>query len=379
MIQKTSSIFFLIAVFKAVFLQATRSVHRPKENWMPRIEVNMRQSTRTSKNSLYASHMEASVLKKFDWDFLKTKLLPPAMISHRNHPEEYTSGKVLDDEINNLLDEIKDKKKEYRDFVVLKKLDFNRKWGVGLIVFKFKKYPFVLKLFIEKPETFVNPCSKGFQPYFFFFMGGGINRHLMGFTRIKNLEIIREAIKNDPRWSQIIDTPRKWFWLPREPEWLNVTAYNLNGVQEQSIEIPAVYAIVADWIKSTRNLSLRSKKSRTLGIKLSRIVGNRIDPHMGNFILEDLSDLFFEKSENSSQDKLPDYEDFDIDQYREKIVLIDTEHFPSLVGLKKPLEFDGYLSWYLQLMGKFAQEKFFRTKSYRKSFQLNPAPEYLAL
>jgi len=364
---------FWTAILYSTIVYAIRSVHRPKDLCMPRIEVDWA-GEKTKKNILYASHLESKqILKKFDWDFLQSRLLPPSPLPHRNDPTQQTSGIELDTLLNKLLDEIKEGKKEYTDVTVLKRLDFNRKEGYGLIVFKCKHHPFVLKLFIERPESFVNPLSKGFQPYFFFFMGGGINRHLMGFTRIKNLEYIRDALKNDPRWAAIIDTPRKWFWLPKNPQWLSIRAYNLDGISEQTIEIPAVYAIVADWIHSTKELSLRSRTSRTLGIKLSRILGNRIDPHMGNFILEDLSHKEEAVTDQMEEDNLL------INPKKERIVLIDTEHFPSLVGLASPLEFDGYLSWYLQLMGKFAQEKFFRTKSYRKHIQTHPIPEFLAL
>jgi hypothetical protein len=355
-----SILFFYICLIQQSLIHGTRSVHRPKELWMPRIEVDWVGES-TKKNILIASHIESvQMLKKFDREFLLSRLLPEGKIEHRNNKEVTTDGSELDSLINKLLLEIDERVKEYTDFSILKNQDFNRKLRCGLIVLKFKKYPFVLKLFIERPESFVKPYTKGAQPYFFYFMGGGINRHLMGFTRIKNLETIRKQIKEDPVWSEIIDTPRKWFWLPKEPKYLELRAYNLNTIDEQIIQIPAIYGLVADLIISNKELTIRSKTSRELGIKLSRVVGNRIDPHMGNFMLED-------SSLDSNGQKI------------EKIILIDTEHFPSLVGLKKPLEFDGYLSWYLQLIGKFTQEKFLRTKQYRKQFQINPPEEFLAL
>ena len=357
MIKIVSILFFCITLIQQDLMYGTRSIHRPKESWIPRIELDWAGES-TKKNILHASHIEAlQILKKFDKDFLLSRLLPKEEIEHRNHKEITTQGAQLDALINGLLVEIENKAKEYTDFIILKSKDFNRNLRCGLIVLKFKEHPFVLKLFIERPESFIKPYAKGMQPYFFFFMGGGINRHLMGFTRIKNLETIREQISQDAYWSNKIDTPRKWFWLPKEPKYLELRAYNVNTIAEQIIHIPAIYALVADLIESNKELSLRSKTSRELGIKLSRVVGNRIDPHMGNFMIE-----------KSSSDSEP-----------EKIVLIDTEHFPSLVGLKKPLEFDGYLSWYLQLMGKFTQEKFLRTKYYRKQFQINPPAEFLAL
>jgi hypothetical protein len=269
---------------------SARSAHRPSYSWTPRLEVHWTQSpttTETTIHTLESTHLEPDqILKKFDKQFLLSRQLPATEISHRNAPEKTTSGENLSTLINNLVLEIEKQVKEYTDFIILKDKDFNRSERCGLIVLRFKDYPFVLKIFMERPESFVKPYAKGMQPYFFYHMGGGINRHLMGFTRIKNLELIKETIAKDPYWSELIDTPRKWFWLPTEPHFMTIHAYNFNGVQHQEIEIPSVYAIVSDLIIPKRELSIRSKSSRQLGIKLSRIVGNRIDPHMGNFIIE---------------------------------------------------------------------------------------------
>jgi hypothetical protein len=374
-------IFFFIIIIQQQYSLHSRSPHRPSQRWIPRLEVDW-SGEYTKKNILEAAHLEPEqILKKYDSAFLTSRLLPRDQIAQRIDPEKKTSGQELNELINKLINEIEAKKKEYKDFKVLKDKDFNRAARCGLMVLRFNDHPFVVKLFMERPESFVKPCTKGMQPYFFYYMGGGINRHLMGFTRIKNLETIRELLAKDPYWSNIIDTPRKWFWLPDNSRFMTIRAYNFNGIDEQKIEIPATYAIITDLIIPQRELTLRSKSSRQLGIKLSRIVGNRIDPHMGNFMIEakNREEEPVQKNKTKSPSSIILEQGISLDPKRERIVLIDTEHFPSLVGLKKPLEFSNYLSWYLQLMSKFATERFFTSKQYRKQFQLNPPDPYLAL
>ncbi len=373
-------IFFFIIIMQQPYSLHSRSAHRPSQRWIPRLEVDW-SGEYTHKNILEAAHLEPDqILKKYDSAFLSSRLLPRDQIVHRTNSER-TSGEELNKLINKLINEIEAKKKEYKDFKVLKDKDFNYSARCGLMVLRFNNYPFVVKLFMERPESFVKPCTKGMQPYFFYYMGGGINRHLMGFTRIKNLETIRELLVKDSYWSTIIDTPRKWFWLPDNPRFMTIRAYNFNGINEQKIDIPATYAIVTDLIIPQRELTLRSKSSRQLGIKLSRIVGNRIDPHMGNFMIEAKASEEEPLKTTITNDttSITLEEGISLDTKKERIVLIDTEHFPSLVGLKKPLEFSNYLSWYLQLMSKFATERFFTSKQYRKQFQLNPPDPYLAL
>ena len=60
-----------------------------------------------------------------------------------------------------------------------------------------------------------------------------------------------------------------------------------------------------------------------------------IDPHEGNFL--------FEKGSN-------------------KVVIIDTEHFPTMIGLKKEMHATNYFSWYLEMGINFMKNHFFQTK-----------------
>ena len=147
---------------------------------------------------------------------------------------------------------------------MLKDSDFNSRSVSGLIILKFKEYPFVLKLFIKTPETFVKPLSEGMIPRFFFRMGGGINRHLSGFTRVKNLEEIRKKIEANPEWNELIDTPRKWFWLPKNPRWIEVRSKNIGPSGELKTELPAMYGIVADFIENDKSFSLWNTEDREM-------------------------------------------------------------------------------------------------------------------
>jgi hypothetical protein len=85
-----------------------------------------------------------------------------------------------------------------------------------------------------------------------------------------------------------------------------------------------------------------NKTDRKWALELSYFLDLRIDPHINNFLIE-----------KSTQ----------------KIVIVDTEHFPSMIGLRKPVTFKSYLTWYRQLMWKFAENKFGRSKRKRREMQ----------
>lgn len=198
---------------------------------------------------------------------------------------------------------------------------------------------------METPQSFVSPFSKGFEPCCFFVMSGGTSRYLLGFTRIKNREAITKKIADDEHWHDKISTPRKWFWQPQKNRWFEVKSKNL-GTKDRTTKLPGVYAIVCDAIDAEA-FNMANKDDRKFGIELSHFFGTRIDSHINNFLVE-----------NSSQ----------------KIVVIDTEHFATQVGLREPMEFDGYVSWYWQLATKCIGNAFFRTKKERLLFQKNPPP-----
>jgi hypothetical protein len=318
-----------------------RSKHRPIDPESPHIII--KSSCQNQKVILENSHLqEAPFFYLFDKEFLYKKFLPENAIHYRYNHSEYVQGKTLSFLIQTLIIEIQNGKKEFSDFIILKKRDFDKKRRTGLMVLKFKNYPFVLKLFIEGPDSFAHPFEKGFEPCCFFLMGGGVNRHLCGFTRIKNLENLRAKIKHDPYWAQKVDFPRKWFWLPQNPTWLTLESYNIGPDKNKTITIPATYAIICDHIAIERTFSLHNKEDRQYALALSNFLQQEIDPHINNYVIE---------------------------QKTKKIIPIDSEHFPSMVGIEHPRLCKSYVEWYSHLSCKMLKDTFGTTKRERRNAQ----------
>lgn len=295
---------------------------------------------------------ESALFKTFDKKLFFERFLPQSEINYR-YEQKSVPGSTLDTLINELVEEIVQStkpRKEYRNFVVLKNRDFNHRTHSGLIVLKFKNYPFVVKLFMETPQTFVRPYSKGFQPSCFFILGKGINRYLAGFTRIKNQDFIRTQINNDPELMSTVDMPRKWFWQPANNRWFELKGTNIGPTKDHVLQLPSIYALVCDKIDGERTLDFFNKDDRELGMSLTHKFNNRLDPHIDNFIIE---------------------------KDTKKIIIIDTEHFASIVGLREPQTFDNYLSWYTKLASKFLSDALWTNKKERIQEQLNPIPDTL--
>lgn len=325
-----------------------RSPYRPQDPLMPEIITHWQGSSKTYHLRDYCLE-EYPIFHKFDREYFMNHLLPDEPISFRNAPDKHVNGDHLKQLIEELLIELtRKKRKKFKHFKVLKDSDFNERSVSGLIILKFKEYPFVLKLFIKTPETFVKPLSEGMIPRFFFRMGGGINRHLSGFTRVKNLEEIRKKIDADPEWAELIDTPRKWFWLPKNPRWIEVKSKNIGCSGELKAELPAVYGIIADFIENDKSFSLGNPEDREIAIKFAHYLENRVDAHVDNFMVEKSTGI---------------------------IVLIDTEHFPTMVGLKEQIEYDNYPTWYYKLSRKCFKDIFLRDKQKRRDIQAHPTPE----
>lgn len=323
-----------------------RSILRKTDPCMPEIITKWSDENKTYRLRDY--HLEEHALfTKFNHEHFMSHQLPRGPIIYRYDKNKSVDGEQLHKLAQHLLTEIYSHKKEYTHFKILKNSEFNIRAASGTAILKYKKYPFVLKLFIKTPETFVRPFSEGFVPSCFFIMAGGINPYLCGFTRIKNLEIIKEKIDNDPYWSKIIDLPRKWFWMPTNNRWFILTGKNIGNKPVQSVKLPSVYAIIADAIKSKKTLSLLNKRERKLAIQFSNYLDNCIDAHVDNFMIE--------KGTN-------------------KVILVDTEHFPTKVGLKSAIKYSTYASWYCQLAWKCFTDKFTHHRSYRENLQKNPCP-----
>lgn len=343
-------IFALLCLLDIANNMRGRSIHRPDDPLMPKITTRWLDSDKTY--YLKDSHLEETPLfKTFDKTYFYQHMLPKSDITYRNNPSHTVSGKVLGQLAVNLLDEILRQKKKFTftHFNVIKNRDFAAKDKSGLLIFKYKKYPFILKLFIENPQGFVRPYAKGFEPTCFFTMGSAM-RHLTGFTRIKNLEAMKQIIQSNPYWAARISWPRKWFWEPDNNKWFEIVGTNIGRRKKTRIELPAVYGVICDAIDAERELSILNRSNRKLGMSLSQFLRYRIDPHLKNFLIE--------KGTN-------------------KIVIVDTEHFPTLVGLKKEMRAKTYSAWYLKLTGKFLSDNLFRNKKTRRNLQLFPLSPYL--
>lgn len=343
---KPFKLFLLLLLFP--LLSFARSALRTPDPLTPIITTQWKNGTKYYK--LQDSHLEITPLfHLYDETFLKKNILPKSNIPFRHKTSEKASGELLSSLIENLILEIKLGKKKYTDFKILKNRDFNRRKKVGILVVKFKNYPFVVKLFMETPKSFIHPYNKGFEPGCFFIIGGGITRHLLGFTRIKNAQKCKNRLMSNIHWKERVDIPRKWFWLPKKQDVLQIDGYNIGGHKHIQREYPGTYALVADAINFDESFSLFNSKHRETAIDLSNFLLCRIDPHIENFVIE---------------------------KETGKILMIDTEHFPSMAGFKKRPRITSYASWYFQLLTKFIKDRFFRTKKERHQIQLNPTPPF---
>ncbi len=341
---------FYLLISYCMVTSAGRSKWRPKDPTLPEISSRWSDGTETFTIRDHCLEFHA-IFCKYDKQDFESRMLPEGPITYRNEQDKSITSKELSRMAEKVIEEIRDGKTTYTDFTVLKKSDFNLKLASGLIILKYKEHPFILKLFLKTPKTFVTQ-SEGTIPRFFFRMGGGTNRHLSGFTRVANLEKIKERIAESPKWSKIMDTPRKWFWLPENPQWITVEGKNIGNAGPCSCTFPAVYGIIADAIDAERVLSLTSKEDCKFGLRFANYIGNRMDAHVDNLLVE---------------------------KGTGKIVIIDTEHFPTMVGLKEPMVFNDYKSWYLQLSGQCLQANYGRHKKKRRDMQRIPKPELYTL
>jgi len=337
---RTKRIILLFFILPSYCMLYGRSIHRPKDPHMSYITTRWDNDNIT--HTLREPHLtEYPLFKVFDKDYFYDHLLPTGNIFYRHNPKLCIDSKELSQLIEHLLSEIAHKKTKFTHFTVLRKRNFHKRKGCGLLIVKFKDYPFVLKVFIETPASFINPYCKGLEPTFFYFMGGGINRHVAGFTRIKNLDYLKQEIEANAYLSSHIDVPRKWYWIPHNLKWIEITGTNIGPKKNVYTKIPATYCIISDAIDHDPqvSLSLFKKNDRKMILKFCNLMNNRIDPHIDNFIVE--------KGTN-------------------KFVIIDTEHFPTIVGLKKRYPIKSYFSWYTHLAFKCVKDIFLYTKKGRR-------------
>jgi hypothetical protein len=315
-------------------IYAARSIHRLPLELLPSIMV-----TSTNDPTPYAlidaNLRPIPLLHIFDKEYFMQHLLPRGTMSY-DQETKILDTHILDARINELLEEINHKDKHYKHFSILKNSGFVRYKACGLLIVKFNEYPFVLKLFIEPPKSFVNPYDKGFEAVSIFITGGAL-RHTLGFIRIKTLEYVQEKIKSDSYWHDKIIMPRKWFWLPKKPGWLTISTRNIGMRPEDHITIPEIYGVIADELKEDDTKGTDYNEL----MRFSKFLEHRIDPRTKNFFIE----------KNTG-----------------KIALIDTELFPILLGFHTRIQpHDTHVKWYMYLAGKYMEEKFFASKYWRSA------------
>lgn len=334
-----------------------RNYFRVIDPTVPYIEVQWaNQPNNSETNPIYIlrdSHLrERPLFRIFDKAYFEQKLLPTSPIPYRNNPKQTVSGTILSAQVENLLQELQElnnlpKKQRMRifktyftDFIILKSNEFYFKNFSGLIVAKFKKYPFIVKLLIEKPDSITKPYNRGIYSMGIFTLSGTV-RHTIGFSRIVTSENIMTKAAKNPRWANYLTVPKKWFWLPKNPRWLKITGYNIGIHGTQSICVPSIYAVIAEEINcSATNCKPNPKEC----LEISNFLQCAVDPNYSNFRIEDSS---------------------------KKLAIIDTESFSLLMGYEegqiKP--FKTYKSFYCRPAIRFLQRKLFQDKQTRRQNQ----------
>jgi len=329
---------------------SARSPLRTQEKWVPTITATWADSAHSQCYTLKHASLEAYPLfEVFDKNYFEDHTLPDAAISLSNNIPETVDGSHLKQLLEHLMTEIKQKKHHFTHFKILQRKNWNRRHTSGLLVLKFKNYPFVVKLFSENPQTFVDYWDKGFEPIFFFYMGHGANRHISGLTRIKNKELVEQRLAKHPQWGTILRIPRKWHWQPNNNRYIKLTGNNLGNGNAITTELPSIYAIIADAEETDDNIKVPLKQKRRMVMKLCSQVDLTIDPHYNNFVFQ----------QDPKTGKL-------------SIVLIDTEYFPIIIGMRETKEFKTHGEWYLYMVNKFVNDTYLRDKKQRQFARFEP-------
>lgn len=332
------NIFFLLVI--SIY---ARSPFRPKPTNIPTLYISYKNDP-TSEYCLQHEYLQISpFFKIFDRVHFFNNLLPDTAISFRNKPGSVL-GSTLKKEAEQFLSDILHNRTS-KNMIIIKKKDIDRSLNAGFVVARFKKYPFVIKLSWGNPKGLANAHTQGFEPWCFFMLGGGASRHLTGFTRIKNKNYALSIISKNPYYKDIIEAPRKWFWLPHTYNWISIIGKNLGGQETLYTEFPAIYGVICDQIEIKETFSITNKTHRRIALSLSNYLEQAIDPHINNFVIE--------KDTN-------------------KIVLLDTEHFPTMIGYNKPPACKSYVQWYTHLASHALKIIYGSTKAERLARQKQP-------
>ena len=345
--------FYVLSFFFYTLDIQTRNVRRPNDPSIPTIQISST-DPESEYDWLLVNHrkpksqppifllknvfLRLKPLKQgFDKEFFEKNYLPPGILTFRNN-KGCIDTKILSQLANELIDEIKHRKRTFSHFAILKDKDFNYKSLSGLIIAKFKDYPFVIKLSIEHPHTIIQPFSTNIDTTGQFIIGGNF-RHFSNFTRITNLLHIQQLLKSKRIDQTILDFPRKWYWKPNTCHDLKIV-WTCNNNKE-IINIPSAYATIADFIYTDKLQP--QKELNKFAMQIATASNFSIDPHAGNIVIE---------------------------QHPQQYVLLDTEDFRILAGLEQNMKAKRYVGWYLELILHCMKTYFFRTKQERINHSL---------
>lgn len=329
-------IYFLF-LFLVLTVECYRSPFRKEDPLMPRLISRSQQHP--EKQFVYRdwSYYRSPIFTTFSENYLFTHMVQENSLTDRVTTKLLLSHKAANAMLEEVIAEVYEEKNIYTHFSLLQDKNFNYKKKCGLLVLKFNDYPFVVKLFMEHPNTILNPFVKGFENRVFHFMGHGTNRHTAGATRISNLERLHEILQ-DKEYQVVL--PRKWFWLPCDPKWIEIIGHNIVPNEIISVIIPGTYVIIADELKVNQQYRpVSTPESNEIIMKFCNDVHLIIDPHEDNFIIQ--------------KD----------DKETVIISIVDTEHFPTLVGIPEDTTFVNHLEWYFSLAWKAFVDLFTTSKA----------------
>lgn len=318
----TNRLFVMFILFISTFEAAARSFHRPPDERMP--ELSLRWSGTQDPIFKIASWTirPHALFHAFDPMHVEKNYVPDH-ISSRNNPKKRISSQPIKDIITTITKQLLAGNRDHEVFQkikILKDSDFSKETQSGLIVFKLNDHPFVVKLFLESPQSLIKPHKKGVIQYGIFIMSGGGGRHISGLARIKNRNAIAEMLHENPFWRSRITLPRKWFYIPPQSRMIEICGKNIGPHSNSCTRIPSIYAIICDEIQG-EPLSLANANNRRLILALVKDSKSRLDPFVKNYMRE----------KNGA------------------ICIIDTEHFPSSMGIKRGQDLASYTGWYTSL------------------------------
>jgi len=245
-IQKILLYFFLLPQC----IEASRSLHRPQSLPIPTITAYWENNS-TEKHTLRSTSIDPhNIFGLYDKEYLMAHVF--------NAEKDTTRKQKLTNDLIEAIADIKSSKhpiKDFKNFIILKDCDFDHKRHAGNIILKHKILPYVAKIFIETPASFVHPFSKGIEPCCFFFMGYGITRYLCGLTRIKNREAIVKIIEGDDSLRNIFFIPQKWYWEPPHNNHFCVDGKSFPDNKIYHVTYPHVYVIICDLVNIDRPFS----------------------------------------------------------------------------------------------------------------------------